>query len=247
MNSNGYLIDNDLLFLPSEKAIKSVKSKKTQTLHAPAIRCLQLLIESKTTVPQASLYKAGWGEDALKKVSPATYYQCFVNLRKQLRKVDYYSKLLITVPKEGMRINDAIEIIPFTPSPEKREATKTEKIAAALKKVDVKRLVITALILAGVVSLLFIFVLGESEEKRVTLGNEDYQRCYEALPECVYVHSVQPSGVDVEQASPFIHAKNLSCKPTGRVFIHQGKARQTIFQCDKNINCHSLTYINKPP
>lgn len=244
MNGNGYLIDNDVIFLPSEKTIKSIKSNKTQTLHAPAIRCLQLLIESKTTVPQASLYKAGWGQDALKKVSTATYYQCFVNLRKQLRKVDYYSELLITVPKEGMRINDAIKIIPFTPSPGKRDVTKTAQPAAVLKKLDIRRLVVPILVMAGVGSLVFIFFPGDRQENRVMLGNEEYQR-YRELPECVYVHSESPTDVEVERTSQFIHAKNLSCKPSGRIFIYQGKISQTVFQCDQNMHCHSITHINK--
>lgn len=247
MNNNGYLIDNEVIFLPSEKTIKSKKSNQTQTLHAPAARCLQLLIERKTTVPQASLYKAGWGEDALKKVSTATYYQCFVNLRKQLREIDYSGELLITVPKEGMKINDAIEITTFTPLPEKRAVTKIEKHTSVFKGMRVNRLLITVLILVCSGCLLFfsMFISSDREEYFRTLGGESYQR-YQELPECIYVRSVQHSGVDVPRINQLIHANNLSCKAMEKIFIHQGKVRTTVFRCPENMACNSITYMNKP-
>lgn len=256
MNINGYLIDNEIIFIPSEKSITSKTSNLTQTLHAPAVRCLKLLIENKTTVPQTMLYKAGWGEDALKKVSTATYYQCFVNLRKQIREIGYNNELLITVPKEGMRINDTIEITSFAPSPpEQQQIIKTEQAVPTCpeKSHDSPRLrkLTGVLPLAGVTSLVFVlifmfmFVLPDRDPDLITLGNHDYQR-YESLPECVFVHSVNTGGVDTEHLKKFILAKNILCQPAGKNFIHQGRVRTTVFKCNEKMNCHSLTYVNKP-
>lgn len=242
MSANGYVIDNEVFFIPSEKKIRSRTTNKTQTLHAPAVRCLQLLIESKETVTQARLYKAGWGDDALKRVSTATYYQCFVNLRKQLREIGYSNELLITVPKEGMKINDAIEIASFIPLPEKQEVVKT-KPSSLLPGVRLSRLLIVTLILACLGSL--VFVLSVRDSHHVTLGAEQY-RHFQELPECVYAHSAHPTNVDVARINQFIVTNNLSCPATGLILIHQGEIRSTVFHCTEAMSCYSLTYMNKP-
>lgn len=252
MNNNGYLIDNEIIFIPSERSITSKTSNLTQTLHTPAVRCLQLLLEDKKTVPQNMLYKAGWGEDALKKVSTATYYQCFVNLRKQIREIGYNNELLITVPKEGIRINETIEITAFAPSPEPQQAINADRdVPAAGRDVDStsRRKLAGLLTLTGMASLvlvfIFMFVLPHRDPHLITLGNDDYQR-YQQLPECVFVHAVSTSSVDIEHLKKFISAKKISCQPSGKVFIHQGRVRTTVFKCNEKMNCYSITYINKP-
>lgn len=260
MNATGYLIDNEIIFIPSGKSITSKTNNLTQTLHAPAVRCLQLLIENKTTVPQSMLYKAGWGEDALKKVSTATYYQCFVNLRKQLREIGYHNELLITVPKEGIRINEAIEITAFASSPDPQQVINADRdvsdnagdvSANAGRDVDnTRRRTLTGVLtLVGMASLVFViifmFVMSDRNPNLITLGSLDYQR-YDSLPECVFVHSVNNSGVDIENLKKFTLARNILCPPSGKVFIHQGRIRTTVFKCNQKMNCYSLTYVNKP-
>ena len=106
-----YIIDNEIVFSPQEKQLLSLKNSSTFTMHSASSSCLTLLLEKHgEVVTQPELMVAGWGTNAMRTVSNAAYYQCFVNLRKVFRELGYQKEILTTVRGKGIRVNKYVRI-----------------------------------------------------------------------------------------------------------------------------------------
>lgn len=106
-----YIIDNLIVFVPEEKIIESLKTGTKLPIQSAGARCLKLLLERQgEVVPQTELMIAGWGKDALSTLSIPAYYQCFVNLRKALKRLGYEKELFATRRGRGLRINTYINV-----------------------------------------------------------------------------------------------------------------------------------------
>ncbi|MCW9445978.1 winged helix-turn-helix domain-containing protein [Klebsiella oxytoca] len=108
---NIFIIDNEIAFLPDERKLLCLKNMSEYTIHRASERCLTLLIERQgRVITHNELMVVGWGEDALRTISTASYYQAFVNLRKAFKKLGYKNKLFVTIRGEGIRLNSYIDI-----------------------------------------------------------------------------------------------------------------------------------------
>ncbi|WP_174508485.1 winged helix-turn-helix domain-containing protein [Klebsiella oxytoca] len=106
-----YLIDDQIIFSPAEQKLLSVASGKGKVMHGNVSRCLELLIMHQgTVIPQNELVLYGWGKDVSASVTTAAYYQCFVNLRKNLKELDYTHELVVTLRKVGVKIDSGVNI-----------------------------------------------------------------------------------------------------------------------------------------
>lgn len=106
-----YVIDNEIIFSPEKKALQSLKNSSSLSMHGTSARCLALLIERQgKIVTQSDLMIAGWGDDAIRTISHAAYYQCFVSLRRAFKELGYDKKLFFTVRGQGIKFSTDVEI-----------------------------------------------------------------------------------------------------------------------------------------
>jgi len=106
-----YVIDNEIVFFPEKRRLLSLKNSSSFSMHGTSARCLDLLLERQgKIVTQSELMIAGWGEDAIRTISHAAYYQCFVSLRRAFKELGYNKQLFATVRGQGIRFNSYIEI-----------------------------------------------------------------------------------------------------------------------------------------
>jgi len=254
MYISDYLIDDEVVFQPRNRMISSLITNKTSVIHSPASRCLHLLIEKRTSVvSQTDLYKAGWGDDALKNVSTATYYQCFVNLRKQLREIGYQGELLLTIPKEGIKFNEDIAVIPYTsqecPS---RKVSDRRNANPLLNKKKITRLSIICrpsfhamfkMVLLFCILMIFGYNLLRPPYSHIP--DEELYKRYPSLPFCVNVYVKDSVNFSLEILDGFLQSSGHICKSNTKLYVYIGIVRMTIYECPENMQCMSFTYIRE--
>ncbi|MGS3490037.1 transcriptional regulator [Enterobacter hormaechei subsp. xiangfangensis] len=104
-----YLLNSSIEFCPKDGTLTSRLNAIVVTLHTPSTHCLLKLINERSQiVSQTELIIAGWPETN-DQVSPNTFYQMVFNLRQGLEKVGGQG-IIITIPRQGLRINPDIEI-----------------------------------------------------------------------------------------------------------------------------------------
>lgn len=105
------LIGEHLAFIPSRRELIDDNLTKKIKLQVPASLCLERLLQKKgEVVSQEELILFGWGEKRSASVSANAYYQCILHLRKSLAMMGF-SDIIVTVPRQGLKINDAIRIV----------------------------------------------------------------------------------------------------------------------------------------
>lgn len=105
------LIGEHLEFIPSRRELIDDNLTKKIKLQVPASLCLERLLQKKgEVVSQEELILFGWGEKRSATVSANAYYQCILHLRKSLATMGF-SDFIVTVPRQGLKINDAIRIV----------------------------------------------------------------------------------------------------------------------------------------
>lgn len=233
MSSRNYIIDDVVVFIPKDKVLRSLATQKSLSIHSPAAKCLLLLIERRELVSQADLYKAAWGDDALKKVSSATYYQCFVNLRKALKYIGYDGELIKTIHKEGVIINEDIAITEYTPSAciEMEEKGRGWKLS--------KKQSILSFMVMSIIAIYSLYAL-QSHDGSELFGDERYIKI-SGLPDCVYVYKGSPEGVSTRRVVEILEKRASSCKNKHKIFVYLGSIRTTIFDCPPTMHCMSYT------
>jgi DNA-binding winged helix-turn-helix (wHTH) protein len=123
--STRYIISSGVEFWPENHQLVLRGARDLViTLHIPASRCLQLLIERRySLVQQRDFYSYVWGDEGVT-VSASTLYQNIALLRKALKSTGEENKdLVVTVYRKGFRLNDKFSVI------EQRDDEKVEKIA----------------------------------------------------------------------------------------------------------------------
>jgi DNA-binding winged helix-turn-helix (wHTH) protein len=108
-----YLIDNIIIFTPSEELIFHRGTMSSKKLKPAEVRILLLLVEKKGVVlSQNELLEFAWG-DKHREISFNVFYQCILSLRKSIMQVGYSEKLITTIPRKGVMIDSAISIDEF--------------------------------------------------------------------------------------------------------------------------------------
>lgn len=115
---NRYILDDLIEFHPDKfQLVSSHSSNLAVTLHAPASRCLQLLLERRyELVPQNDFYPYVWGDEGTS-VPVSTLYQNISLLRKALKTfTEDGDKIIQTVPKKGFSLAKDVNVqeIDFT-------------------------------------------------------------------------------------------------------------------------------------
>lgn len=106
-----YIIDNEVFFFYKEKKLCSRKNNTVVSVPGTSTRCLVLLLEKQgEIVTQTELMIAGWGDDAIRHVSNAAYYQSFVILRRLFKELGYNRSPLITVRGRGIRFDKHVRV-----------------------------------------------------------------------------------------------------------------------------------------
>lgn len=258
-----YIIDNLIVFTPDEKVIFSLKNNKKCTINSTGARCLKLLLDQQgEIVRQSELMIAGWGDDALSKLSIPAYYQCFVNLRKSFRDIGYQKDLFTTFRGKGIMVNTYVLVkkenldciidvqqenvencISHQPDKEDilTEPVETElfnKRNIPIKKVRTRPLVCIILFLI-IGALVAIYLL--NEERSVILSG--YTRIVNS-PSCFYFNNKNKNNAFIAE---YLNNKKYDCTKDIDYFISYFSAapRLSIFICRKSkpFNCDSVTYI----
>ncbi|EGT3571874.1 hypothetical protein F6R83_02540 [Citrobacter amalonaticus] len=106
-----YIMNKQVIFLPGEKQLLSIKDGTRFTILKSSAHCLELLLERQgQLVSHSDLMIAGWGENAKRTVSNSAYYQSFVNLRNVLKKLGCPDNILLTIRGKGVRLNAYIAV-----------------------------------------------------------------------------------------------------------------------------------------
>lgn len=112
-------MNKQVIFLPGEKQLLSIKDGTRFTILKSSAHCLELLLERQgQVVSHAELMIAGWGEDAKRTVSNSAYYQSFVNLRNVLKRLGCPNNILMTIRGKGVRLNAYITVEKYEDNPQ---------------------------------------------------------------------------------------------------------------------------------
>ncbi|HAT1648536.1 TPA: hypothetical protein I8Y12_004486 [Raoultella planticola] len=123
-NIQSYIIGEDVVFTPSQRMIVDRLNSKEVKLHVPASCCLEILLNNQgEIVSQDELILCGWGEKRNAGVSPNTYYQCILHLRKSLAAIGC-ADVIDTVPRHGLRFNNRLKVTYLYP--EENNAQQTD-------------------------------------------------------------------------------------------------------------------------
>lgn len=236
-----YLIDDLLSFYPDDRSLKNIKVKKIARLHTPASQCLLALIERQgDVISQEELYKIGWGEIKGPSTSPSSYYQCFVNLRKQLKSIGYKDELVITVPKAGMKLNPTARVTTV------QQILTTQSISPVSALVYSRNItgwfitnkLLTVLMVIFCVTLITLASVSFHQHDYVT----DLFSNVKALPECIYLSKTD--NISTENAVNIIHSHNITCSKAQPVYVSASFGRVTSIACDKELKrCRSVTEV----
>ncbi|GKX58657.1 winged helix-turn-helix domain-containing protein [Leminorella grimontii] len=260
-----FIIDKEIIFTPHDRLLRSIKTTKKTHIHNNSARCLELLLEKHgQIVLQSELMIVGWGEDALKTITNATYYQCFVNLRKSLKGLGYNKELIVTIRQKGIRIPQYIDVEtktainseligeekeenPNAESFDKEELTVLDKTKGsnelAIKKAQFSFKKGAALF--SIAALLIAYPLYHSYESthknKPLIGGFSNVKEY---PPCFYFNK---NNKDNAFAYDFAIENHYSCKGNKEYYISYFSTapRVSIFSCNaKNkMACDSTTYI----
>jgi len=236
-----YLINNVLSFSPDDNSLKNIHENKSASLHTPASNCLLALIERQgEIIRQEALYKIGWGEIKGPTTSPSAYYQCFVNLRKQLKAIGYEDELVITVPKEGMKLNPGAKITVVEVSAEQETSSLSPCSGSRIITSWLKnnKLLTTFIIGFCVVLVKLVFI---------SLHRHEYVsqrfRPINALPACLLLK--KDADISTEEAVDIIHSYKIMCSSDKPVYVSVIPGKLTGIQCDKELkHCTSFTEIS---
>lgn len=250
-----YIINRQIIFCPDERKITSIETGDSVILQTPGALCLEEIIRKKgEIVSQANLFQIGWGEELSKHTTQSCYYQCFVNLRKQISSLGITEPVVITIPRRGMKFNDALSVV-----------TKEETIGDLFNK-DEQRAEHSAGIASEVEILPFPskennFVPGHAQSPKVRVvfrkwqiivpltlllvflvysfyaGTGDYliddYAHEEPFEKCMLVHK-QSEPTDNQISINIMKKHGYSCDNNKFYFIHdnEGTPRVSFFMCD---------------
>lgn len=108
-----FSINKDVLFYPCEHKLLCLSdinnSKEAININVPASRCLMLLIENRrSVVSKEDFFNHVWKAHG-RFVAQNTYYQNISLLRRSLKSVGL-EQMIITVPRQGLKISEDIHI-----------------------------------------------------------------------------------------------------------------------------------------
>lgn len=172
--------------------------------------------------------------------SPSAYYQCFVNLRKQLKRIGYEDELVITVPKEGMKLEPTARVTVV------KEDLTTSVVSPVIEKAGNRAItrwvkanrMLSALIVFFIVALL---VLASVSLLRPDYATERFSNV-KGLPECLYLSKTD--NISTGDAVKSIHSHNIRCSEDRPVYVSVSYGRLTSITCDSELKqCRSATEI----
>lgn len=230
-----YQINGLWSFSPDAKLLKNIKDNRSASLHAPASNCLLALIARQgDIISQEELYNIGWGEIKGPSTSPSAYYQCFVNLRKQLKTIGYEDELVITVPKKGVKLSPTAEVITIQEVPSTAAGAHQRMASSWLKKNK-----LLATVIAGLCVVLMALVL-------ISVHRHEYvsQRFHtlKELPECLFIK--KSDDMSMSEAVDTVQSQHIVCRSEQPVYVSVSHGKLTGIQCDNELRrCQSFTWI----
>lgn len=244
-----YIISSGVEFWPENHQLVVCGTQNLViTLHIPASRCLQLLIERRySLILQRDFYSYVWGDEGAS-VSANTLYQNIALLRKALKSTGEGNKeLVVTVYKKGFRLNDKFSVI------EQRDDRKIEKkavfnerqvVSNADKLISPAESVFenpTKFRKNVLVAIIMILV--------IVLGMQNYNWGYASIPSSVskFVRGSAGSGcvlfaeMDANNMIGKLKSRsavNIDCQRAPYVYVNSSvhKARTSFLACEREIN-----------
>ncbi|HEY1844329.1 MAG TPA: hypothetical protein VGH05_05655 [Buttiauxella sp.] len=255
-----YVINDDLVFYPHKRIIHCISTKKKTVLHTSGSLCLKLIVDKKGhTVTQAEIMDIGWGNRV---VTQASYYQCLVNLRKQILDTGFTENVVVTVPREGIRLNDElkVKIVSPAPSPElvptdeselkpppewqpERQMPVVYKHSLSMKYRKYP-LQITLLCMTAIISMFAIYIYKNSNSFQ---ADKYAFSAYPGIEKC-YQFSKQTARSLRAQSAEILKNYGYTCKPDKKYLIHKlvSSPQLSFFICHddkKRKHCKSATII----
>ncbi|MDQ4429353.1 winged helix-turn-helix domain-containing protein [Yokenella regensburgei] len=116
-----YVINTNCIFDENNLEIENKDSARRIKMTPMRARCLSFFITTRTKsiIDKTDITTALWGERG-QFVSDANLTQLLYLLRKDLREVGI-ENFMITIPRQGVRINDDIDILPANTNPSTSE------------------------------------------------------------------------------------------------------------------------------
>lgn len=240
-----FIIDEEIVFIPAEKKLSSLRNNKTVIMFSTGTRCLEyLLAKQGVVVSQKELIPVCWeGENSLKTVTQATYYQCLTDLRRNFKELGYSKPLISTVRGQGVKINADININLTEEDekshPETRSETTKPPIRYIFKK-SYKLWIAVMLVITICIVALFIIIRNTPPENNM---QENYHTV-DGYPGCYFFNN---ENVSNDFAKDFLHKKNFNCEEGKNYYISYFSAapRLTIFSCSNSepLTCESFTFL----
>lgn len=105
-----YLLDSVVEFRPAAGTLTSRLNARVISLHAPSSHCLHKLIAQRyQVISQSELITAGW-PDTHDKVTPNTFYQTILSLRRGLAEAGVSERKVKTISRKGLRLSETLKV-----------------------------------------------------------------------------------------------------------------------------------------
>lgn len=240
------VIDGEIVFFPDQKKLSSLKNDKSVFMFSTGARCLEYLIDNQgVIVSQKTLIPVCWSEEnALKTVSQAAYYQCLVDLRRNIKDIGYNKTLISTVRGQGIRINPDIDIIiKMTSAMEKKnDVEPVMEENTRQNKITKKTTLLMIFIMIIITSIFYTYIKGRGRQIKSSM--QDTYHTLIGYPQCYYFND---NNVDNKLITNFLQGKGFTCETKNLYYISHFSAapRLTIFSCSDNqpLVCESLTFL----
>ena len=252
-NVISYLIENTIIFFPSQSTVRNIITNESATLFMPATRCLVALIQSQgQVINQRELMDAGWNSVGLSVTSNA-YYQNISNIRRAFKIVsgsdNSLPEILTTIKRAGLLIDEKISIVAHheyeTAISIDAQASQTINSRQSLS-IHSPSLKYHAAIIIIFLAAYYIMTSNYSfKSKNAFLDN---YTIFRTTPTGCHIYLNNDSMANISD-SKIYHTKNFTCHGYTNAYLtrYQNQTRTSVLFCSQNLSkltCLSYYYAS---
>lgn len=251
MNTNvkhedAFLINNELLFLPSERRISSIVNEETEQLTNQVSKLLcYLCMNSRMLIKYNDIMQFVWGE-RYRFISYGSVYQALLSLRKALKNIAISPVEIKSIRKEGIIFNATVKkqqqepLIQDTSIIAERNAM-TEPLYSS----QMFYFTVAIITMITITTLSVLYNRGRGAFDNYTVKDNTGGECNIRL---------NSDAVDSRRHINFLEKHQYLCTPDTTLYItaYENNHTLSVIQCRNNYlvkskmgNCRSLLYISE--
>ncbi|MBC3217501.1 winged helix-turn-helix domain-containing protein [Serratia fonticola] len=232
-----YILNYTVVFLPSERTISMLNNEEVRaSLSAPATRLLlELIKHSGVIVTRETLLKNVW-EDYGFSGSNSNLNSYISEIRKTLALLGFNERIILTIPKQGLKLEANIETSIIQPSQVYSDQIEIDKVDGRNETSDTKDIQIYFKIIRG--------FLNKSRMKKIDmiLVSLFFLACVTALGQQHKNRGINIQGADIRLLTNYKKCNIFSIED----YDIYPKERTIALALDeiekKNINCNDVAY-----